>query len=143
LIGLGAVGSGSSETREDLEVAARVRERGSEELVTWLREEEPDTPEWFADQMQGTDPEMFALAMEAWASWGGPWDEFPHVQPATLIIVGELEEIEAGENASRAAALMRDARAVVLPGLGHVAAFVRSDLALPHVIEFLDAVAPH
>jgi pimeloyl-ACP methyl ester carboxylesterase len=143
LMGLGAVGSGSSETREDLEVAASVREHGSEELVTWLREEEPDPPEWFADQMRGTDPEMFALAMEAWASWGGPWDEFAHVQPATLIVVGELEEIEAGENASRAAALMRDARAVVLPGLGHVAAFVRSDLALPHVIEFLDAVAPH
>lgn len=64
------------------------------------------------------------------------------MQPPTLVTVGELEEAVTGENASRAVALMRDGRAVVLPGLGHVAAFVRSDLVLPHVLEFLDTVAP-
>ena len=92
--------------------------------------------------MRGTDPEMFALLLEAWTSWGGPWEEFARVQAPTLIVVGELEEPLAAENAAGAAALMRDARAVVLPRLGHVAAFVRSDLTLHRVVEFLDTVAP-
>jgi hypothetical protein len=77
---------------------------------------------------------MFALALDAWASWGGPWDEFVRVRPAAFVIVGELEEAEAGEKATPAAALMPDGRAVVLPGLGHVAAFVRSDLVAPLAI---------
>lgn len=142
LIGLGAVGPGGSTDRGAVEVAARIRAAGSDELVTWLREEEPDLPEWFAAQMRGTDPEMFALALEAWASWAGSWDEFARVESATLVIVGELEEAEAGENAARAAALMRDGRAVVLPGFGHVGAFVRSDLVAPLVMGFLDMVEP-
>jgi pimeloyl-ACP methyl ester carboxylesterase len=140
MIGLGGVGTDGSEEDDVFEAAARVREHGSEELVMWLREEEPDLPEWFADQMRGTDPEMFALAIEAWAPWQA-WEDFTLVQCPTLIIVGEMEEPDAGEHAARAAALMRDARAVVLPGLAHVAAFVRSDLTLPHVTEFLEAVA--
>jgi pimeloyl-ACP methyl ester carboxylesterase len=141
LIGLGGVGTEESEEDDVLEAAERVREHGSEELVAWLREEEPDLPEWFAEQMRGTDPEMFALAIEAWAPWQ-PWEDFPIVQCPTLIIVGEMEEPDAGEHAARAAALMRDARAVALPGLAHVAAFVRSDRTLPLVVEFLDRVAP-
>ena len=142
LIGLGAVGTGASADRHDVAVAARIRAAGSGELVTWLREEEPDLPEWFAAQMRGTDPEMFALALEAWASWGRQWDEFARVQAPALVIVGELEEPEAGANATRAAALMREGRAVALPGIGHVGAFVRSDLVAPLVIGFLDMVAP-
>ena len=142
LIGLGAVGSEASVNDDVERAAARVRTHGSDELVRWLREDEPDLPEWFADQMRSTDPEMFALTIEAWSSWGGSWSEFASVRCPVLLIVGELEEPGAGENASRAAARMGDGRAVVLPGLGHVAAFVRSDLVMPHVRGFLETASP-
>jgi pimeloyl-ACP methyl ester carboxylesterase len=143
MIGLGAVGPGTSDGDDEVaDAAARVRAHGSDELVSWLREEEPDLPDWFAEQMRSTDAEMFALTIEAWASWDGSWSEFASVRCPTLLIVGELEEPHAGDNASRAAAVMADGRAIVLPGLGHVAAFVRSDLVLPHVRAFLATVAP-
>lgn len=146
LVGLGAVGGPQpADDDEDLELAARIREEGSEALVTWLREEEPDFPEWFADQMRSTDPEMFALLLEAWTSWGGPWDEFAKIQAPTLLVVGQREEganDDAAAHAQRAADTIPDGRAVVLPELGHVMAFVRADLVLPHVLAFLDDVAP-
>jgi pimeloyl-ACP methyl ester carboxylesterase len=139
LIGLGAVGSPADQD-DSLDVAARVRREGSEALVGWLREEEPDIPEWFAEQMRSTDPEMFALTLEAWTSWEGPWAEFPRIETPTLIVVGQLEEGDersAGTNAAAAAAIIPSGRAEVLPGLGHVMAFVRSDLTLARVRAFL------
>ena len=145
LIGLGAVGPGPSVDEGDLELAARIRREGSDALVTWLREDEPDFPEWFADQMRSTDPEMFALLLEAWAAWGGPWEEFEKVEAQTLVVVGQLEEgtdDDAAVHARRAAEAIPHGRAVVLPELGHVMAFVRADLVLPHARAFLDDVAP-
>ncbi len=143
LIGLGAVGSPADDDAGAIDTAARVRREGSEELVRWLREDEPDVPEWFADQMRSTDPEMFALTLEAWAAWGGPWAEFATIEVPTLLVVGQLEEGDeesAGANARTATLEMRDGRAEVIAGVGHVMAFVRSDLGLPIVRAFLDAV---
>ena len=140
LIGLGAVGSPGEEDN-GADTAARIRREGSEALVRWLREDEPECPEWFADQMRSTDPEMLALTLEAWASWGGPWAEFANIEVPTLLVVGQLEEGDdetAGVNAKTAALEMRDGRAEVLPGVGHVMAFVRSELVLPAVRRFLD-----
>jgi pimeloyl-ACP methyl ester carboxylesterase len=142
MIGLGAVGSPTDDDSGSADVAARIRREGSDELVRWLREDEPDLPEWFADQMRSTDPEMFALALEASPEWGGPWAEFAKIEIPTLIVVGQLEEgddASAGANAGTAALEMRDGRAEVVPGVGHCMAFVRSDLVLPPVRAFLGA----
>ena len=139
LVGLGAIGS-LAEQDDSLDVAARVRREGSETLVSWLREDEPDLPEWFAGQLRSTDPEMFALTLEAWAAWGGPWAEFARIEVPTLIVVGQLEEGDeetAGANARTAVLEMRDGRAEVIPGVGHCMAFVRSDLVVPLVAGFL------
>jgi pimeloyl-ACP methyl ester carboxylesterase len=144
LVGLGAVGPPPPRQGNLLETAARIRREGSEELVRWLREEEPDFPGWFADQMRSTDPEMFALSIEAWATWGGPWAEFHRVAAPILIVVGQLEEddrVSAADHARQAAASLRNGRVVVLPDLGHVMAFVRADLVLPHVLAFLNETA--
>jgi hypothetical protein len=54
-----------------------------------------------------------------------------------LIIVGEHES----ENSAAAAALISDARTVVLSGLGHLGAFAHSELVLRHVRPFLDTTA--
>ena len=144
LVGLGAVGPPPPREGDVFEVAARIRREGSEGLVQWLREEEPDVPEWFADQMRGTDPEMFALCIEAWKPWRGPWAEFAGVETPTLIVVGQLEEgdrVSAADHAWQAAAILQDGRVAVLPDLGHVMAFARADLVLPHVRPFLEEKA--
>ena len=97
--------SGSPADDEDgsLDIAAAVRREGSETLVRWLREDEPDVPEWFADQMRSTDPEMFALTLEAWAEPGAARGRSSRrIEAPTLLVVGQLEEGDeesAGANA--------------------------------------------
>jgi pimeloyl-ACP methyl ester carboxylesterase len=138
---LGAVGAADEDRGEDLEWAATVRREGSGFLADSLKEIEPTIPDWFLDQMRSTDPEMFALMLEGWASWGGPWSEFRYIDVPTLIVVGELEEDAgglAGTNARHAAELMSQGRALVLPNLAHCMAFVRSDLVAPAVNAFLN-----
>ena len=145
LVGLGAVGPESGSEEDDSEFIARIRREGSEAVVSMLRENEPDLPEWFADQMRGTDPEMFALQLEGREPWGGPWAEFPKIEVPTLIVVGQTEEGDehsAGAHALQAAQTLPNGRAEVLPGVGHVLAFVRADLVLPHVLAFLSVAAP-
>jgi pimeloyl-ACP methyl ester carboxylesterase len=140
LVGLGAVGAKSETTADGLELATLVRNEGMKALVPSLREAEPDLPEWFADQMLSTDPEMFALQLEAWAMWGGPWEEFSRIEAPTLIVVGQWEEGPSGiaaENARLAASVVPNGRWAVLPELGHCMAFVRSDSVVPHVSAFL------
>jgi hypothetical protein len=61
------------------------------------------------------------------------------------MIVGQTEEGDersAGTHTLQAAAAIPNATVVVLPELGHVMAFVRSDLVLPPVVAFLDEVTP-
>ena len=61
------------------------------------------------------------------------------------MVVGQLEEgdrVSAADHARQAAAGLQNGRVVVLPDLGHVMAFVRADLVLPHVRAFLDETAP-
>ncbi|MEZ4563569.1 MAG: alpha/beta hydrolase [Thermomicrobiales bacterium] len=59
----------------------------------------------------------------------------PRIASPTLYLVGSEEPFVA--EAERAAALMPEARCVVLPDLDHVQTFLRSDLLLPHVRGFL------
>jgi pimeloyl-ACP methyl ester carboxylesterase len=144
LIGLGTVGPRSADDVDSRSLAAMVRAGGPETLPRLLREDEPEIPGWFSEQMRRTDPEMFAISLEAWTSWGGPWTEFSRVRAPTLIVVGQLEEDndDAERHAAQAATILPNGSAVVLPALGHVMAFVRSDLVLPHVLGFLERVAP-
>ena len=132
VIGIGAVGGGDEPMSQRADDASQVRDGGMGELMQALREQEADIPDWFA------------LELEGLSTWGGPWSEFSRIDAPTLIIAGELEEGASGiaaRHASEAAALMPNGRSVVLPGLGHVAAFVRSDLVLPHIASFVRELA--
>ena len=141
LIGLGAVGAPDESPDARRVWADEIRRDGIEALVRGLLEDEPDLPEWFVDQMRSTDAEMFALELEGRADHS-LWDDLPLIEASTLIIVGELEEGDtraAAANAHLAAKTLADGgRAVVLPELGHCAAFVRSDLVVPQVRRFLE-----
>jgi hypothetical protein len=55
------------------------------------------------------------------------------------MLAGEREDPEG--NNERAAARLDCARSVTFPGLGHLEAYVRSDLALAEAVPFLREVA--
>jgi pimeloyl-ACP methyl ester carboxylesterase len=61
----------------------------------------------------------------------------PHILSPTLYLVGSEEPFVA--EAMRAAAMMPAASCEILPGLDHVQTFLRSDMLLPHVRDFLAA----
>lgn len=64
------------------------------------------------------------------------WPQLAGIQAATLLVAGELES----EHLADAAAVLQNGRAVVIPNVGHIGAFLRSDLVLPHVVPFLRSV---
>jgi pimeloyl-ACP methyl ester carboxylesterase len=142
VIGLGAVGDADEPMSERRDLAAAVRDTGMDGLVADLAAAEPGAvPDWFVDQMRATDPEMFALELEGWASWAGPWATFASIDAPTIIIVGEVEEGEpgvAGIHAAGAAARLPRGASHVVPGVGHVGVFLRSELTLPVISRFLD-----
>ncbi len=120
-------------------LAASLRAEGMRALVDPLRHAEPeDVPDWLIQNLLETNPEMLALTELAWSSWGGPWGAFSRIRAPTLLLVGQREDPHG--DALRAARALPRGRAVVLPGVGHLGAFARSDLALPIVTGFLREV---
>ena len=66
-------------------------------------------------------------------------DELSHISVPCLLYCGDLDPRHPG--AKEGAKRMPQATFVSLPGLDHVPAFVRSDMALPHVKKFLAEVS--
>jgi len=89
-------------------------------------------PDWLLEHLCETDDEVFARTCEDFAGWS-PWPLFPRIEAPVLIVAGEEE---AADVPAAAAALARG-EYVILPGLGHIDGWARSDLALPPVRRFL------
>lgn len=129
----------SKEARERASLAQRMRKQGMARLNAEIEDAEHiKLPDWLRQNFLDTDPEMFALELEAWLPWGTPWPLLPAITAPALLLAGEGEE---DGNVVRAAETLPDARTAIIPGLGHVGAFLRSDLALPHVRAFLARLA--
>jgi pimeloyl-ACP methyl ester carboxylesterase len=88
------------------------------------------------ENVRETDPRMYALDSIAWRSWRGPRSTYPSFPAPVLAITGEREDPSRQTEASMA--IVPKGRVVRLTGLGHLAAFYRSDLALPHARPFLE-----
>lgn len=119
---------------ETTEYAEAVRAGGMQYLVDGYTAEAPMLP-WFREQMLATDPNVLADLMLAELEWPGPWPLLARIACPTLMLVGEREDPD-GFN-PRAAVQMPRAQCVTFPGLNHIEAFERSDLALPHALAFL------
>ena len=118
--------------------AALVRQHGLNDLIKGLEQTEATTfPDWFWRQVIETDREMFALEILGESMWRGPWSVLHQIHSPVLFLAGESEDSEG--NNQRAASIMPDAIAVTFRGLGHVSAYLRSDLALSHAVPFLRA----
>jgi len=112
------------------------RERGVGSFVSGMRAHDGmDFPRWFMEQMESTEGEMFALQVEGALRWRGPWSLFDQITCPVLLIAGELEDPD--EDNAKVAAALPTASSVTIEGLGHVGAFVRSDLTLTHALPFL------
>lgn len=124
-----------AERRQRAKEADHYRELGMSALIADLEEAEHMTlPPWLRQNFLETNAEMFALELLAWCEWDGPWPLLPHLLTPTLLLVGEHED---DDNAAQAADVIPNVHSLVFPGLGHVGAFLRSDLALPHATALL------
>ena len=130
LVASGGVDPPDEEPEELRRAARAVRERGIRAILG-----SEAAPEWLIRQLADeTDREVVARELECFAGWS-PWPHFPRIEAPTLIVAGELE----AEHCAAAATAIPDGRAVVLPGLGHLGAFVHSELVLAVVVPFLRA----
>lgn len=143
LVASGAIESQTSdavEMRKDAEETARfAREHGVGAFVDGAFPDGVSFPDWFMEQMRATDREMFALEVLGATSWPGLWNVLDRIECPVLMLVGELEDPEG--NTPRAAERLQRARCVTFPGLGHIGAYVRSDLAVAEAVPFLRQVA--
>lgn len=146
LVGIGAVGAAGEPNEWRIEAAASVRANGMAASMHGIAEQESEPPPaWLLENLSSTDPEVFALLLEA--ARDDPielWERFPMIKAPALLLVGEREEDEEGvtpglatRNAEQAGKTIPNARVRILPQLAHLAAFWRSDLTLPPILEFL------
>jgi pimeloyl-ACP methyl ester carboxylesterase len=131
LVAAGGVDPPGEDPSEWFEAAGLVREHG---IGAILGEER--MPAWAVRQVvEEMDREVVARELECFANWQ-LWPLLAGIQAATLLVAGELES----EHLADAAAGLQNGWAVVIPNVGHIGAFLRSDLVLPHVVPFLRSV---
>ena len=136
--GIGAVGAPDEDDGDVTAHAAEIRSDGMRAAMEQIAAEEPQRPpDWLIDNLAGTDAEMFALLVEAWAGGPGSWADFPAIQAPALIICGENEEPDAAGHAWLAAQTLPHGSVAVLPGLYHLQAFWRTDQSCPPLTGFL------
>ena len=145
LVGLGVIWQPDPEPGGDAELKDYLdllRTKGMAGLITEVEtEEDIELPGWLRAQFLGTDPEMFALNLEAWRDWAAS-PLFSQIECPTLLVAGALEDPSHLNDS--AAIKMQRAQAQWLPGLGHVGAFLAAreqcELIVPHLRATLSAV---
>lgn len=121
-------------------VACRVpeyREHGWEKMLARFDEQEHEpVPDWMKERIRATDIEQASDYLQAVPEWEwDDWEALTRVETPTLFLTGELEDPK--DATAEAARRMPNGTRIRLPGLGHINAFLSSELVLPHVTEFL------
>jgi pimeloyl-ACP methyl ester carboxylesterase len=136
--GIGAVGAPDEDGGDVAAQVAAIRADGMRAAMERIAAEEPQRPpDWLIDNLAGTDAEMFALLVQAWAIEPGSWADFPAIQAPVMVICGENEEPQAATHARLAAQRLPHGSVAVLAGLSHLQAFWRTDLSCPPLTGFL------
>lgn len=141
VVAIGGVAHPDDTNEHRHRLAEEVRGRGFRD---WLEEmsasESQPAPHWLMENLASTPTEMFVLEVEGWADEPTECSYFGQIAAPVLIVCGEKED---GDGAAElAVAALGDGTAVVLPGLGHLEAFWRSDLTAPAIAEFLAQRVP-
>ncbi len=95
-------------------------------------------PPWMREQFLATDPKVFVAEVKGFGDGKQMRASLSSVTAPALLLVGAAED--PGGEAAKVAALLPSGRAVTLPGVGHVGAFVASKEALPHALRMLREV---
>jgi pimeloyl-ACP methyl ester carboxylesterase len=101
----------------------------------FMRAEDDRFPDAIDRNVRETDPLMGALRKIAWREWAGPKSLLPAFASPVLFMVGSKEDAE--HETEQAAGALPAGRVVRLPGVGHLGAFYRSEVALPVALPFL------
>ncbi len=121
---------------EPAEIAQDVAQGGvRHELDGFISRENDRFPEPIDRNVREGDPLMHALDGVAWLRWKGPRAVLDRLHAPILMLTGEKEDPTRATEQTVAA--IPGARLVRIPGVGHLGAFYRSDLTLPHAIPFL------
>ena len=138
---IGSDGLSRMTSKQIAEIVARevpeFRENGWERLIVRFNKREPDgVPDWMQERIRATDIRQFIDWLLAWPDWKwSEWESLPHVVAPTLLVAGELEDPE--DETGKAASLMPNGTRIRVHGQGHINAFIKSPLVLPHVTAFL------
>ena len=136
VVGIGGVAHPDDTNALRVEMARDVREHGfAQSLEEMSAEESEPAPGWLLENLASTSTEMFALAVEGWATAPTECNDFPRITAPTLIVCGEQENTDGA--AELAVEALRHGRCEILPGLGHLQAFWRSDLTAPLIAQFV------
>lgn len=105
------------------------------ELDHYRDVEHEQFPQAIDRNVRAGDPLMHALDAIAWMDWRGPKSALLDLRAPWLMLSGEQEDRDRVTETSVAS--VPGARLVRLPGVGHLGAFYRSDLALAEALPFL------
>jgi pimeloyl-ACP methyl ester carboxylesterase len=121
---------------------ATLRAYGWEHMIEGFEQEETEpVPEWMKQRIRATDIDQLIGWNTARPSWHwSSWDSLPRVRTPTLFLVGALEDPD--DVMADAATAMVAATRVHISGLGHINAFLHSELVLPQATAFLANHAP-
>jgi pimeloyl-ACP methyl ester carboxylesterase len=124
------------------QAAADFRSHGWEELIARFETQEPDPiPAWMTDRIRATDIDQYVRLIECYPEWHWEeWDALPGIDTPTLFLTGELEDPD--DNVAAIVGRMRRAELLRLPRLGHINAFLATDVVLDRVRPFLAEHAP-
>lgn len=106
-----------------------------QELDSRMAIEHDAFPETIDRNVRDGDPLMHALDGVAWLRWQGPRTVLQKFEAPILMLTGEKEDSD--HVTEKTVAAVQGARMVRIPGVGHLGAFYRSDLTLPHALPFL------
>jgi pimeloyl-ACP methyl ester carboxylesterase len=105
------------------------------DVEMYMRQDNDRFPDPLHRNVLGGDPFMKALDTVAALDWHGPLDAYSNLRAPVLMLTGEREDNE--RTTEKAIERMPNGRVVHLRGIGHLSAFYRSDLTLPHILAFL------
>jgi pimeloyl-ACP methyl ester carboxylesterase len=113
---------------------------GMAAVVSLIEDDEQITlPDWALAEFMDTDAEQFRLTIAANAGDPDPWELLPGIGATAVLIAGSDEDPDLTQDTM--AARMPSARSVHLPGVGHVAAFLRPGEVTAHAIPALRTAA--